>query len=254
MPCPTRLSPENSHLKPVVRLTAGPLSQRVAAGQQRDCVRSPVRRCVWSWCVHALVGDLAKNRVNKQHIVTHSHPPTLTLPHSGKIWPVVGPQRRQRWLTVPTPPPPLCSHLSSPPPLCHRCTPPGHASTSAVVSRCHAEGNSGGLYHIAVSRHHSEPLWAVHRWGSSRNRAPAPSPRSPLEDGSWPASPQNTLGSGWPGRRSTLPPATGCLRSTGPSRLELLLHCVHAPLQPRHLHTILCPLCMVPFAFLSSGV
>lgn len=33
-------------------------------------------------CVHALVQGLAEIRVNKQHIVTH--PPTLTLPGSGK--------------------------------------------------------------------------------------------------------------------------------------------------------------------------
>ncbi len=49
---PPQLSPQRSlSLKPALRLTAGPLSQQAAARQQRDCVRSPIRPCVRSWCV-----------------------------------------------------------------------------------------------------------------------------------------------------------------------------------------------------------
>lgn len=136
---------------------------------------------------------------------------------------------------------PVCPLLSSPPPPSHQCTPPGRASASAVVSPHHAAGSSGGPCHSGASRRHSAPLLAGRRWGSSRSRAPAPSPHSLRADGSWPASPQSTPGNGWPGPTSTVPPATGHQMPKVPSRMELLPHHLHAPWQSRHLHAILCP-------------
>lgn len=65
-----------SSLKPALRLTAGP--PFTASGRKTAeglCALSHQAMREEVVCVHALVRGLAEIRVNKQHIVTHTHTP-----------------------------------------------------------------------------------------------------------------------------------------------------------------------------------